>query len=94
WLTQAERGREGEGMIFNSPAEATMAYANGDIHFHTRIGLAADSMPEKTWPKGYEHGVFVTTYGKMIFNQIFPKDFFYVNDPTQENLTHPLDVKY
>lgn len=94
WLTQAERGREGEGMIFNSPAEATMAYANGDIHFHTRIGLAADSMPEKTWPKGYEHGVFVTTYGKMIFNQIFPKDFFYVNDPTQDNLTHPLDVKY
>ncbi|MBD5429823.1 DNA-directed RNA polymerase subunit beta' [Lactobacillus sp.] len=94
WLTQAERGREGEGMIFDSPEEAAIAYANGDIHYHTRIGLAADSMPEKPWPKGYEHGIFVTTYGKLVFNQIFPKDFFYLNDPTQENLTHPIDEKY
>lgn len=94
WLTQAERGREGEGMIFDSPEEAAIAYANGDIHYHTRIGLAADSMPEKPWPKGYEHGIFVTTYGKLVFNQIFPKDFFYLNDPTQENLTHPLNEKY
>ncbi|AAS08319.1 DNA-directed RNA polymerase subunit beta' [Lactobacillus johnsonii] len=94
WLTQAERGREGEGMIFDSPAEAAIAYANGDIHYHTRIGLAADSMPEKPWPKGYEHGIFVTTYGKLVFNQIFPKDFYYINDPTQENLTHPVDERY
>ncbi|QNQ81345.1 DNA-directed RNA polymerase subunit beta' [Lactobacillus sp. PV034] len=94
WLTQSERGREGEGMIFDSPEEAAIAYANGDIHYHTRIGLAADSMPEKTWPKGYEHGIFVTTYGKLVFNQILPEDFFYINDPTQENLTHPLDEKY
>lgn len=94
WLTQSERGREGEGMIFDSPEEAAIAYANGDIHYHTRIGLAADSMPEKTWPKGYEHGIFVTTYGKLVFNQILPEDFFFINDPTQENLTHPLDEKY
>lgn len=94
WLTQSERGREGEGMIFDSPQEAAIAYANGDIHYHTRIGLAADSMPEKTWPKGYEHGIFVTTYGKLVFNQILPEDFFYINDPTQDNLTHPLDEKY
>jgi DNA-directed RNA polymerase subunit beta' len=94
WLTQAERGREGEGMIFETPAEADVAYANGYIHYHTRIGVAADSMPEKPWPKGHEHDVFVTTYGKLLFNQIYPKDFFYVNDPTAENLTHPLAEKY
>ena len=94
WLTQAERGREGEGMIFNTPAEADVAYANGYIHYHTRIGVAADSMPDKPWPKGCEHGVFVTTYGKLLFNQIYPHDFFYVNDPTAENLTHPLAEKY
>ncbi|GBG04197.1 DNA-directed RNA polymerase subunit beta' [Lactobacillus rodentium] len=94
WLTQSERGREGEGMIFDSPEEAAIAYANGDIHYHTRIGLAADSMPEKPWPKGHEHDIFVTTYGKLVFNQILPKDFFYINDPTQENLTHPIDERY
>lgn len=94
WLTQTERGREGEGMIFNSPEEATIAYENGDIHYHTRIGMSADSMPEKKWPEGYEHGIFVTTYGKLVFNALFPKDFFYVNEPTQENLTSPLAEKY
>lgn len=94
WLTQAERGREGEGMIFDSPDEAIIAYENGDIHFHTRIGLAANSMPDKPWPKGHENDIFITTYGKMIFNSIFPKDFYYVNEPTEKNLTNPLDEKY
>ena len=34
WLTQAERGREGEGMIFSSPAEATVAYENGSLPYY------------------------------------------------------------
>ena len=94
WLTQAERGREGEGMIFSSPAEATVAYENGDIHYHTIIGMSADAMPKKPWPKGHEHGIFITTYGKIVFNQIFPDDYFYINEPTAENLNNPLDAKY
>ena len=94
WLTQAERGREGEGMIFSSPAEATVAYENGDIHYHTIIGMSADSMPKKPWPKGHEHGIFITTYGKIVFNQLFPDDYFYINEPTEKNLNNPLDAKY
>lgn len=94
WLTQAERGREGEGMIFSSPAEATVAYENGDIHYHTIIGMSADAMPKKPWPKGHEHGIFITTYGKLVFNQLFPDDYFYVNEPTEKNLNDPLDAKY
>ena len=94
WLTQAERGREGEGMIFSSPAEAAVAYENGDIHYHTIIGMSADAMPKKPWPKGHEHGIFITTYGKIVFNQLFPDDYFYINEPTEENLNNPLDAKY
>lgn len=94
WLTQAERGREGEGMIFSSPAEATVAYENGDIHYHTIIGMSADAMPKKPWPQGHEHGIFITTYGKLVFNQLFPDDYFYINEPTEENLNNPLDAKY
>ena len=94
WLTQAERGREGEGMIFSSPAEAAVAYENGDIHYHTIIGMSADAMPKKPWPKGHEHGIFITTYGKIVFNQLFPDDYFYINEPTEENLNNSLDAKY
>ena len=94
WLTQAERGREGEGMIFSSPAEATVAYENGDIHYHTIIGMSADAMPKKPWPQGHEHGIFITTYGKLVFNQLFPDDYFYINEPSEENLNNPLDAKY
>ncbi|NRN88900.1 DNA-directed RNA polymerase subunit beta' [Lactobacillus helveticus] len=94
WLTQAERGREGEGMIFSSPAEATVAYENGDIHYHTIIGMSSDAMPKKPWPQGHEHGIFITTYGKLVFNQLFPDDYFYINEPTEENLNNPLDAKY
>ncbi len=56
--------------------------------------MSADSMPKKPWPKGHEHGIFVTTYGKIVFNQLFPDDYFYINEPTEKNLNNPLDAKY
>lgn len=82
------------GEYFSSPAEAAVAYENGDIHYHTIIGMSADAMPKKPWPKGHEHGIFITTYGKIVFNQLFPDDYFYINEPTEENLNNPLDAKY
>ena len=94
WLTQAEKGREGEGMIFATPNEATVAYANGDIHYHTIIGISASSMPKKRWPAGREDSVFVTTYGRLVFNSLYPDDYFYLNEPTKANLTGPMDDKY
>ena len=56
--------------------------------------MSADAMPKKPWPKGHEHGIFITTYGKIVFNQLFPDDYFYINEPTEENLNNPLDAKY
>ncbi|MCH3983477.1 MAG: DNA-directed RNA polymerase subunit beta' [Lactobacillus delbrueckii] len=94
WLTQAEIGREGEGMIFATPEEATIAYNNGDIHYHTIIGVSAASMPKKDWGAGHEDSIFVTTYGRLIFNSLFPDDYFYINEPTQDNLKQPMADKY
>ncbi|MBT8929842.1 DNA-directed RNA polymerase subunit beta' [Lactobacillus delbrueckii subsp. bulgaricus] len=94
WLTQAEIGREGEGMIFATPEEATIAYNNGDIHYHTIIGVSAASMPKKDWGAGHEDSIFVTTYGRLVFNSLFPDDYFYINEPTQENLKQPMADKY
>ena len=94
WLTQAEIGREGEGMIFATPEEATIAYNNGDIHYHTIIGVSAASMPKKDWGVGHEDSIFVTTYGRLVFNSLFPDDFFYINEPNQDNLKQPMADKY
>ena len=94
WLTQAEIGREGEGIIFATPEEATIAYNNGDIHYHTIIGVSAASMPKKDWGAGHEDSIFVTTYGRLVFNSLFPDDYFYINEPTQDNLKQPMADKY
>ncbi|MGM9904803.1 DNA-directed RNA polymerase subunit beta' [Lactobacillus sp.] len=94
WLTQAEIGREGEGMMFATPEEATIAYNNGDIHYHTIIGVSAASMPKKDWGAGHEDSIFVTTYGRLVFNSLFPDDYFYINEPTQDNLKQPMADKY
>ncbi len=94
WLTQAEIGREGEGMIFAAPEEATIAYNNGDIHYHTIIGVSAASMPKKDWGAGHEDSIFVTTYGRLVFNSLFPDDYFYINEPSQDNLKQPMADKY
>lgn len=94
WLTQAEIGREGEGMIFATPEEATIAYNNGDIHYHTIISVSAASMPKKDWGAGHEDSIFVTTYGRLVFNSLFPDDYFYINEPTQDNLKQPMADKY
>ena len=39
-----EAGREGEGMVFKDRDEAVMAYRNGYVHLHTRVGIATDSL--------------------------------------------------
>ena len=44
YLTMEEAGREGEGMVFKDRDEAVMAYRNGYVHLHSRVGIATDSL--------------------------------------------------
>ena len=88
YLTLEERGREGEGMIFKNIGEVRTALQNGDVHYHTRIGLAIDSMAAKPFAKEHQHGILLTTVGKAIFNQVLPTDFPYLNEPTNDNLVN------
>ncbi|MEJ6348083.1 DNA-directed RNA polymerase subunit beta' [Holzapfeliella sp. He02] len=90
YLTLEERNREGEGMIFYSAEEAFRAYQAGKIHYHTRIGLSTDSMPEKPFTANQKGKILLTSFGKLVFNQILPEDFVYVNEPTQANLVSGL----
>lgn len=94
YLTMEEKGKAGEGMIFSTPEEVTMAYENGYVHLHTRIALSVNSLPLKPWKEHQKGKLLITTVGKVFFNEIMPHEFPYMNEPTQENLHEATPDKY
>ncbi|MDR2465734.1 MAG: DNA-directed RNA polymerase subunit beta', partial [Streptococcaceae bacterium] len=93
YLTMEQAGREGEGMIFRDESEAIMAYKNGYVHLHSRVGVSPKSL-DKPFSAEQLDKILVTTVGKIIFNSIMPKEFPYLNEPTQANLTERTPDKY
>ncbi|KID41403.1 DNA-directed RNA polymerase subunit beta' [Fructilactobacillus fructivorans] len=94
YLTFEEAGAEGEGMIFNDPDEVELAYRDGKVHWHTRIGIPASAFPDKSFTDDQKGKILVTTVGKVIFNGILPKEFTYLNEPTSTNLHGYVPDKY
>ncbi|WP_125582088.1 DNA-directed RNA polymerase subunit beta' [Lacticaseibacillus suibinensis] len=94
YLTMEQKGREGEGMIFKDANEVLMALQNGYVHLHSRIGLAVASLPEKPFTDDQRHQIMVTTVGRVIFNQIMPADFPYLNVATQDNIVNGVPDRF
>lgn len=94
YLTLERPGAVGEGMIFKDANEASMAYQNGYIHLHSRIGIMAKSFKNSTFTEEQNKKILITTIGKVIFNQILPEEFPYLNEPTKENLEVNVPDKY
>ena len=86
YLTMEEEGREGEGMQFSSLNEAMLAYQSGYVHLHSRIAIKPSDIPNKPFTEGQKDKLMITTVGKLIFNDIMPNEFPYMNEPTQSNL--------
>ena len=86
YLTLEREGAVGEGMIFNDTNEALLAYQNGYVHLHTRVAVHASSLKNQTFTEEQNNKLLMTTVGKLIFNEILPESFPYINEPTQENL--------
>lgn len=82
-----------EGMFFANVNEVLLAYENKLIDYHTRIVIKPDSLNKK-FKKEQLDKYLVTTYGKIIFNQIFPSDFPYINEPTDKNITKNIDDRF
>jgi DNA-directed RNA polymerase subunit beta' len=93
YITMEEAGREGEGMVFSNADEAEVAWRNGFVHLHTRVGIATKSL-NKPWTADQKDKIMVTTVGKILFNAIMPEEFPYLNEPTQENLTSQTDDRF
>ncbi|WP_085520797.1 DNA-directed RNA polymerase subunit beta' [Tuberibacillus sp. Marseille-P3662] len=86
YLTLERKGAVGEGKTFKNADEAFMAYQNGYAHLHTRVAVPARSVNNATFTAEQNDKYLVTTIGKLIFNNMLPESFPYINEPTQENL--------
>ncbi len=82
-----------EGRFFSSFEEANIALANGEIGHHTRI-VVKPSSTHKQFTEEQNDKYLVTTIGKMIFNQILPPSFPYLNEASDENLLEKTPDKY
>ncbi|XKF98009.1 DNA-directed RNA polymerase subunit beta' [Exiguobacterium aurantiacum] len=84
----------GQGKILSNVNEALIAYQNGYVHLHTRVALPARTLNNPTFTDEQNEKLLITTVGKMIFNEILPNTFPYLNEPTMENLQEATPDKY
>jgi DNA-directed RNA polymerase subunit beta' len=67
YLTKYREGDKGEGMTFSSPEEVIIAYDNKVIGLHAKLKVRIDGQTVET------------TTGRVIFNQIVPKEMGFIN---------------
>ncbi|HHR7676399.1 TPA: DNA-directed RNA polymerase subunit beta' [Staphylococcus aureus] len=94
YLTLERKDAVNTGAIFNNINEVLKAYANGFVHLHTRIGVHASSFNNPTFTEEQNKKILATSVGKIIFNEIIPDSFAYINEPTQENLERKTPNRY
>src|SRR3954452_17062238 len=94
YLTLEREGAVGEGMVFKDTSEAILAYQNGYVHMHTRVAVHAGSLGNETFTEEQNNKLLITTVGKLIFNEILPKSFPSINEPTRQNLEVETPVNY
>ena len=94
YITMEKPGHEGEGRIFKNSNEALMAYNRREVDLHTRIVVPVNSFKHKVFLDSHKNQYLVTTVGKLIFNEILPDSFPYINEPTDENIEKYTPNKY
>jgi DNA-directed RNA polymerase subunit beta' len=68
YLTKSRTGDVGEGLIFSSPQEAIIAHDHGKAGLHARIKVRIEGK------------LVDTTTGRVLFNQIVPKEIGFYNE--------------
>ena len=78
FLTLAEEGARGEGITFSGAEEVITAYQDEEIQLHTKIKLRINEAGAKK--------IIETTTGRVLFNEILPEDFKFVNEPLSKKI--------
>ncbi len=85
YITTEKPGDKGEGRVFKNANEAIEAYERREATLHARIALPAKSFKYKTFTDEQKEMYLITTVGKLLFNEILPDGFQYINEPTKAN---------
>src|SRR5699024_5427911 len=94
YLTLERKGIDGEGSIYKDANEAITAYQNGYAHLHTRVAVPVSAIQKTSFSTEQRRKLILTTVGKLLFNEIMPKSFPYINEPTRYNLEVATPEKY
>ena len=76
---------DNEGHVFGSINEILMAYQTQQIHLHSRIAIPARALHKESFTEEQNRKYLLTTVGKVIFNNMFPTDFPFLNEVSAEN---------
>ena len=76
WVTKIMDGQTGEGKIFESPDAAILAHSFNNINLRAKIKVLA---PETTKFAAFKGGIFETTVGRLLFNNILPIEYPFIN---------------
>ena len=94
YITMEKAGEEHEGKVYKDPNEVLMAYQRKEITLHTRIALPVRSFKHKLFMDEQKDKYLITTCGKIIFNEILPDSYPFINEGTKENIEGITPSKY
>ena len=77
WVTKMVPGAKGEGKYFESPNAAVLAQQFGDIDLRAKIKVLP---PAREKFAKFNGKLFETTVGRILFNDVLPEDYAYMND--------------
>jgi DNA-directed RNA polymerase subunit beta' len=94
YLTIDHPEAKGTGAVYRSVDEAVAAYQMGYVSLHSRCAIPVRALKKTTFTEKQQQAMLITTVGKLIFNEIFPEDFPYINEPSKANLLHSTPEQY
>ncbi|WP_042171464.1 DNA-directed RNA polymerase subunit beta' [Paenibacillus gorillae] len=94
YLTMDNKEAKGSGSVFASVNEAISAYQRSIVSLHARIFIPARVLKKTNFTEKQQDSLICTTVGKVIFNEIYPEDFPYINEATKANLLYGTPDKY
>ena len=83
YMTKARKSSKeykvkGEGITFYAPEEVIIAYSEGKVDLHAMIKVRIDNLKDE---KGvFNKKVIETTVGRVMFNQVTPKEVGFLNE--------------
>ena len=78
YITKLRPGDKGEGTTFYGPEEAQIAYNEGRVSMHAPVSVMVDDVDAEGKP--VKRLMENTSVGRVIFNELVPKEIGYVNE--------------